>query len=109
MTIFSLPNSFWKTEASLPTWLTEDLLYDIESEIKYEGYIKRHLKELKQIQKNEKLFLPNGLKYNKVPGLSSEAIEKLSIIKPENLGQAKRVSGITPSDIAVLNVHLLRK
>jgi tRNA uridine 5-carboxymethylaminomethyl modification enzyme len=47
--------------------------------------------------------------YSKVPGLSKEAEEKLSLVRPENLGQAMRVSGITPSDVSVLSIHLLKK
>jgi NAD/FAD-utilizing enzyme apparently involved in cell division len=81
-------------------------LFDVESEVKYEGYIQRNLKELAQIDKSENLILSKDFNYSLIKGLSSEAIEKLSAIRPESLGQAKRISGITPSDITVLSINL---
>ena len=106
ITIFSLPRRFWKTKSSLPLWVINDILFDVESEVKYEGYIQRSLKELAQIDKSENLVLSKDFNYSLIRGLSSEAIEKLSAIRPESLGQAKRISGITPSDIAVLSINL---
>ena len=83
-------------------------MFDVESQIKYKGYIDRHLKEIKQMDKNSSVSISKTLDYSLVPGLSREAEEKLALVRPENLGQAMRVSGITPADISVLGIHLLK-
>ncbi len=109
VSIFDLINKPKQQKIKIPTWLEKDIMYDVESDIKYEGYIKRHLKEIKQIEKNNSLKIPKKTAFSNIPGLSSEAAEKLSIIKPENLRQASRVSGVKPSDISVLNIYLKSK
>ena len=106
ISIFDLPAEFRPIPKSLPGWLGDDILFDIESEIKYEGYIQRHIKEIKNIKKNDSLLIPIKTNYPSIPGLSKEAIEKLSSICPENMGQATRIPGITPADISVLNIYL---
>ena len=106
VSIFDLPAEFRPIPKSLPGWLGDDILFDIESEIKYEGYIQRHIKEIKNIKKNDSLLIPIKTNYPSIPGLSKEAIEKLSSICPENMGQATRIPGITPADISVLNIYL---
>jgi NAD/FAD-utilizing enzyme apparently involved in cell division len=107
VSIFDLPiKATQKHQNKLPKWLNEDLLYDLESDIKYEGYIKRHKKEIETLRKNEHLKISLSLSFSSVPGLSKEAIDKLNIVKPENLGQAKMVSGVTPADISALHVFL---
>ncbi len=95
-------------KTNLPPWLKRDIMYDVESDIKYEGYIKRHLKEIQQIEKNEQFKIPKTVNFKKMSGLSKEAIEKLSLLRPENLGQAMRIAGITPADISVLNIYLTK-
>ena len=109
VSIFDLINKPKQQKIKIPTWLEKDIMYDVESDIKYEGYIKRHLKEIKQIEKNNSLKIPKKTAFSNIPGLSSEAAEKLSIIKPENLRQASRISGVKPSDISVLNIYLKSK
>ena len=104
--IFDFPDSFLSHSGGLPGWSFNELLLDIEAEIKYEGYINRHLGELKKQKKNEFLKIPNKVDYGAFTGLSGEAIEKLSFVRPETLGQAMRVSGVTPADISVLLVSL---
>lgn len=106
--IFDLPKHLTSVDGQLPKWSTHELLLDVEAEIKYEGYIKRHLNELEKQKKNEFLKISNHLDYNNVTGLSNEAIEKLTLVRPETLGQAMRVSGVTPADISVLLVNLSR-
>jgi len=106
VSILDLPLELIKTNADLPRWLQDEVLFDVESDIKYEGYIKRHLSDIEKMKKNENLQLNTNTNYAKFAGLSSEAIEKLSFIQPETLGQAMRVSGITPTDISVLLVGL---
>jgi tRNA uridine 5-carboxymethylaminomethyl modification enzyme len=77
----------------------------VESEIKYEGYIMRANAEIEAMGEGEKIKLSKETDYDSIPGLSNEAKEKLSFVRPENLGQASRVSGITPSDASVLAIH----
>ena len=89
-------------------WSFLEALDDIETEIKYKGYIKRHLQEIKKQQDNEKLKIDKNTNYSLFSGLSSEAIEKLSLIKPETFGQAGRISGVSPSDISTLMIYLLK-
>lgn len=78
-------------------------------EIKYEGYIKRQDKDIKKSKKIESVKIPENIDYNMVSGLSNESIEKLSKVKPLTLGQASRISGVTPSNISVLSIHLYKK
>ena len=108
VSIFDLPLEAIKRRTHLAKWLKEDVLYDLESDIKYEGYINRHQKEIKRLLKNENQKIPKSFIFSLVPGLSKEALEKLNLIKPENLGQASRVSGITPADISSLFIYLAR-
>ena len=78
----------------------------IEMEVKYEGYIKRQKEEVGKLQKFESMKIPETFEYGNIPGLSNEIVQKLSRIKPESVGQASRVSGITPAAISVLLVHI---
>ena len=75
-------------------------------EIKYEGYLKRQELQLQRFRTMEAMRLPEKLDFNTIKGLKKEAVEKLSRIKPSTLGQASRISGVSPGDIAVLMVHL---
>ena len=82
ISIRDLPKKFTKIDSSLPAWIEEEALYDVESEVKYEGYIKRSLTEIRSIKKSNEVPLPNDLNYSLLQGLSSEAVEKLSKIRP---------------------------
>jgi len=84
----------------------EDVIFTAEVEIKYAPYIERNLKEIEEFKNLEKIKIPENIDYRKIPGLSLEIIEKLSKIKPLNLGQASRIPGITPSAISILLVYL---
>ena len=107
--IEDLPERFYQcSDENLEPWLRGEIIKDVETEIKYEGYIKRHLKEIEVVAKNENLKLPKSIDYSTILGLSNEAKEKLGFVKPETLGQALRVSGITPSDVSVLLVNFFR-
>ena len=106
--IFDFPDAFFPQDGALPDWSFAELLFDIEADVKYEGYIKRHLSDIEKHKKNESLKISNTLDYGVLPGLSSEAVEKLSFVRPETLGQAMRVSGVTPADISILLVNLSR-
>ena len=78
----------------------------IEMEVKYEGYIKRQKEEVGKLRKYENMKIPETFEYGNIPGLSNEIVQKLSRIKPESVGQASRVSGITPAAISVLLVYI---
>ena len=107
--IEDFPKRFTENSNSIPFWLSTEIQKEVESEIKYEGYVNRHLSEIKRAKRNENLTLPKNVNFIKIPGLSNEAKEKLSFVKPETLGQAMRVSGIKPSDISVLLVTFSKK
>ena len=74
--------------------------------LQYEGYIKRQMKQVEEFTRMEQRKLPAGLDYETVPGLRLEARQKLNEIRPENFGQASRISGVSPADIAALMVYL---
>jgi tRNA uridine 5-carboxymethylaminomethyl modification enzyme len=78
----------------------------VEVTVKYEGYIKRQIAEVERNASLEEKRLPDGIDYMKIGGLRTEAAEKLSEIRPANLGQASRISGVNPADIAVLLIYL---
>jgi len=86
--------------------LNRNILEQIEIEIKYEGYIKRQLIIIEQVRKLEKKILPDDIDYAKIDGLSLEAREKLNKVRPGNIGQASRISGVSPADISVLVIYL---
>ncbi|BAB12729.1 tRNA uridine-5-carboxymethylaminomethyl(34) synthesis enzyme MnmG [Buchnera aphidicola str. APS (Acyrthosiphon pisum)] len=81
----------------------------IENEIKYAGYIKRQSEEIERHLKNENTFLSSIYDYNKIRGLSSEVVKKLNDYKPISIGQASRISGITPAAISILLIHLKKE
>ena len=76
----------------------------VNTNIKYEGYLKQQQEDVDKMLANEKVSIPENFEYKNLKGLRAEAIEKLSQIKPLNLGQASRISGVSPSDVAVLSV-----
>ncbi|MDP3787520.1 MAG: tRNA uridine-5-carboxymethylaminomethyl(34) synthesis enzyme MnmG [Candidatus Omnitrophota bacterium] len=84
----------------------EEVKKQIDLEIKYEGYIKRQVKEAERLRKLEKVKIPPSLEYKKIKGIRKEAQEKLENIRPESIGQASRISGISPCDISMLYVYL---
>ena len=86
----------------------EEVLMQAEIQIKYEGYIKKALKEVERLKQLESIKIPEDIDYLKISNLASEARQKLLKILPTTLGQASRISGVNPSDIAVLSVYLKR-
>ena len=86
----------------LPTDVTEQ----VEIELKYSGYIERQQRQVEQFKKTESRRIPDNLDYDEVPSLRIEARQKLKKIRPENIGQASRISGVSPADISVLLVYL---
>ena len=83
-------------------------LEQAEIQIKYEGYIKKAIKEAEKMRKMENKKIPKDIDHDKVPNLASEARIKLKEVKPESLGQALRISGVNPSDISILSVYMKR-
>ena len=90
-------------------WLPEDVIEQVEIEIKYEGYIERQLKQVEQFKKMEKKLIPSSLDYHDVSSLRLEARQKLSIYRPVSVGQASRISGVSPADISVLLIYMEQK
>lgn len=84
----------------------EDFIAQIEMEVKYEGYIKLQVEQIAKFRKLEGLSIPGDFSYEGIPGLSREIVQKLSNVRPGSLGQASRISGITPAAISVLMVYL---
>ena len=91
-----------KTRPDIPN----DVLLSAQTEIKYDGYIKRQNSAIKELKRLENKSLPEDIDYNSILGLRLEAREKLSKIKPKNIGQASRVSGVSPADVSVLLIWL---
>lgn len=86
----------------------DEVFLEVETSVKYEGYIRRQLRQVETLRRQESYRLPTSLNYHEVASLSLEAREKLTRIRPETLGQAMRISGVTPADISVLSVLLAR-
>jgi len=86
--------------------LPEDVINEIEIEVKYSGYIKKELSRIKQFKNIESIKIPESIDYSKIHSLSNEIIEKLSRIRPLSLGQASRISGVTPAAISILMIYL---
>ena len=81
-----------------------EIVNELNITVKYEGYLKQQLEEIEKFKKNENTLIPTDFDYKKYHGLRLEAAEKLEAIKPLSIGQASRISGVSPSDIAVLSV-----
>ena len=114
--IYSRPNILFK-EMSLinkvkvfieKNSIEENAIEQAEVSIKYSGYIKKELNNVKKLKKLERLAIPNAFNYDILPSLSSEAKEKLNRVRPKSISQASRISGIKPSDLSVILVELGR-
>ena len=81
----------------------------VETQIKYEGYISRQQEEVEKLRKNENTELPESMDYEQVKGLSNEVKQKLSTVRPQTIGQASRISGVTPAAISLLLIYLKKK
>ncbi|CAC9498897.1 tRNA-5-carboxymethylaminomethyl-2-thiouridine(34) synthesis protein MnmG [uncultured Gammaproteobacteria bacterium] len=93
-------------ESGQPFLTDTTLIGVVENQIKYEGYIKRQLEEIEKYRKNEDTVLPSDIDYDSIRALSSEVIQKLSDHRPETIGQASRLQGVTPASISILLVYL---
>lgn len=89
--------------------LVEDVVEQVNIHVKYDGYIKRQLKQVKEFKKLENKKLPENFDYNQIKSLRIEAKQKLNLYQPVNVGQASRISGVSPADISVLLIYFRGK
>jgi tRNA uridine 5-carboxymethylaminomethyl modification enzyme len=87
----------------------EEVTQEVELAIKYHGYIERQSEQVDRFKRMESVLLPEDLPYHSLPGLSREVVEKLAKIQPRTLGQAARISGITPAAVSILQVYLKKE
>ncbi len=93
----------------IPNIYPKEVIEQVEIYIKYEGYIKKEEKEILKMQEMENIKIPLDIDYDKVINIASEAKDKLKKVRPSSLGQATRISGVNPSDIAMLSVYLKKE
>ncbi|CAG7654157.1 tRNA uridine-5-carboxymethylaminomethyl(34) synthesis enzyme MnmG [Paenibacillus allorhizosphaerae] len=89
-----------------PLELNEDMKEQVEIQVKYSGYIEKQLAQVERLRKMEKKRIPEDIVYEEIHGIASEAKQKLAKIRPISIGQASRISGVTPADISILLVYL---
>ena len=100
--------------AQLEPWITKRIdadlahgvLTTVETELKYEGYLAQQTRQIQQLAQSEGRPIPAGFSYERIPGLSNEVRQKLTRVRPETLGQAGRIPGVTPAAVAVLDIYL---
>ena len=95
----------WEIDPDRPE-LPQEVREQVNIQIKYEGYINQQYKQVEQFKKLESRILPEDLPYQEIQGLRLEARQKLTAVRPENLGQASRITGVSPADISVLLIYL---
>ena len=95
-------------DRQLPLTIADPLLdvSSLETEYRYEGYLRRQEQLVSRLSRQEQRLIPDTFDYSRIPGLSREVVERLSAVRPESLGQASRVSGVTPAAVAVIAAHL---
>ena len=89
-----------------PSEISDEIIEQVNIEIKYDGYIKRQKKQVEQFKRLENKKIPQNIDYDKIKSLRLEAIQKLKEYHPVSIGQASRISGVSPADISVLLVYL---
>ena len=89
--------------------VSEDVAEQVNISIKYDGYIRRQQQQVRQFKRLEEKRIPEDLDYSQVPSLRIEARQKLSAIRPVSIGQAGRISGVSPADVSVLLIYLGQK
>ena len=86
--------------------LADDVIEQINISVKYEGYIERQIRQVEQFKKLENRLIPEDLNYDDVQSLRLEARQKLKLYKPRSVGQASRISGVSPADVSVLLIYM---
>ncbi len=102
-------NSVSRLPCEIRSWAADDIWLQVETDCKYEGYIKRECAAVARQQRQEEQIIPDGLDYAVIPGLRNESRQKLLQVRPATLGQASRISGITPADVALLAVWMQKQ
>lgn len=92
--------------APSPVEMTEEMKEQVEIQVKYTGYIEKQLLQVEKLEKMEKKRIPDNIDYDIINGLAMEAKQKLAKVRPLSIGQASRISGVTPADLSILLVHL---
>ena len=87
----------------------EEVCYQVEINIRYEGYIKKALHEAEKMLLLENKKIPEDINYEEIPNIASEARQKLAEIRPTSIGQASRISGVNPADISILMIYLRKR
>ena len=95
-----------KGSTQIYDYYPEDVKEQVNIELKYEGYIKRQLRQVEQYKKLENKKIPEDIDYDDVYSLRKEAVQKLKELRPASVGQASRISGVSPADISVLLIYL---
>ncbi len=103
------PENSYQSLAGRDETLSPEVATQVETEVKYAGYIRRQHEEVARFQGSEDWRIPSDLDYGRLCSLSSEARQKLGSVRPETIGQASRITGITPADVAVLMIALKKK
>ncbi|MFV0416295.1 MAG: tRNA uridine-5-carboxymethylaminomethyl(34) synthesis enzyme MnmG [Chthoniobacterales bacterium] len=99
-------NNISKLPADIKKDFSEELWFSIESDLKYEGYIKRQQEHIDKAERREARAIPKDISYAGINGLRAEAVQKLQEIQPATLGQAARISGVTPADLSIVSIWL---
>ena len=86
--------------------LSKEVTDQVEINLKYDGYIKRQMKQVEQFKKLENKKIPQDLDYKEIGSLRAEAVQKLEAYRPLSIGQASRISGVSPADISVILIYL---
>ena len=86
-----------------------NILDHITTEIKYKGYLQKQQEQIDRMKKAEEVELPQNFDYSTLKGLRLEAIQKLNKFQPETLGQASRISGVSPADVQLLTIYFVKK
>jgi tRNA uridine 5-carboxymethylaminomethyl modification enzyme len=102
------PETRWQDLLPGPESFEPHILDQVQIEVKYSGYLARQQRQIERFNELESRPIPNGFDFAIVPHLRAEACERLTTVSPRSLGQASRISGITPADIAVLMIHFER-
>ena len=105
----TLPMEWIEGDSPVAPWSAEKVRRQVEIQIKYEGYLKRQQSEIKRFIRMERKQIPSDYNFDDIKGLLTETRQKFKAIRPESLGQASRIPGVTPSDISLLMVYLERR
>jgi tRNA uridine 5-carboxymethylaminomethyl modification enzyme len=111
MSLFQLlkrPDITYADLPSVPGVISEDVIDQVQICVKYSGYIDKQSIDVKRLTNLETKHIPSSLNYESISGLRTEARQKLSLIRPRTLGQAARISGVSPADVSLLAVWIQR-